>query len=40
MENRKVKQGLSGRWYHWEGEDKGKGFKKLNLVVEILHTHL
>jgi hypothetical protein len=39
MENRKVKQVLSGGWYPWEGEDIKKGYWRAD-IVEILCTHV
>jgi hypothetical protein len=39
MENRKVKQALSGDWYQGEeGGDKER-YRKVNMV-EILYTHV
>jgi hypothetical protein len=37
MEDRKVKQFLSGDWYQWEGKDIRKGYKRVNMM-EILCT--
>jgi hypothetical protein len=35
----KVKQVLSGGWYQWQGEDKRKRCRRLNMV-DILGTHV
>jgi hypothetical protein len=32
MENRKVKQVLSGVWYQWEAEAVRKGCRRVNMV--------
>jgi hypothetical protein len=32
MENRKVKQVLSGGWHQWEGKDIRKGYRRMNMV--------
>jgi hypothetical protein len=40
MENRKVKEVLSGGWYQWMGEGyKKRGCRKMN-VVGILCNHV
>jgi hypothetical protein len=38
MENRKIKQFLSGGWYQWEGEEIRKGYRRVNMV-KILCLH-
>jgi hypothetical protein len=38
MENREVKQVLSGGWPQWEGRNIRKGCRRVNMV-EILWTH-
>jgi hypothetical protein len=32
MEDRKVKQVLYGGWYQWEGDNRRKGYKKMNIM--------
>jgi hypothetical protein len=32
IEDRKVKQVLSGGWHQWEGEDIRKGCRRVNMV--------
>jgi hypothetical protein len=39
IEDRNVKQVLSGGWNHWKGEDINKGGRRVNMVG-ILCTHV
>jgi hypothetical protein len=39
MEDRKVKEVLSGVWYQWDEKDIRKGCRRVNMV-EILHTQV
>jgi hypothetical protein len=39
MEDRKIKQALSGGWHQGKGEDKRKGCRNVNMV-EISCTHV